>query len=462
MTQAIERPTHERKAPTIKDLIASPVVQSKLAKVASKNFDSDRLAQAMLVVVGKSPKLQNCSAESLLECLMTAAQQHWTIGGPRPGMYMVPYLGVATAIPSYFGFQQTARESDGEWEIEAAVVRDGDEFQYRRGLEPVLSHIPHDDDSAPVTHVYAIARSKDGRTKFDVMTTEAVEKIRARSRAANDGPWVTDWDEMAKKTVVKRVCKMLPSSPAMDAAIELSNQSDGVIEAGPIPSQRMSLRAQAKEKELDPSPATVAVTPPRIAATGLKENQNTGESQSTDAARLATAAAREPDSPAQSTPATVEGASTVAPSPRRPGRPKAKAAYCGDCGAPMANGKCSLNCHARAGSAESTGTAVAQPQAQEAGPGPEQSGREPESADATSADPRTPADIADEYAQIDVAELRKICKAIKTGSVGAAAQAWAREHFAALMYPPFVDDMTDDQVREVARSYKLRQLDLRG
>ena len=45
------------------------------------------------------------------------------------------------------------------------------------------------------------------------MTVEDVNKIKTRSKAGNSGPWVTDYDEMAKKTVFKRLSKWLPLSP---------------------------------------------------------------------------------------------------------------------------------------------------------------------------------------------------------------------------------------------------------
>ncbi len=212
--------------PTIKDLVLSPVIQKKIANVASKFVHSDRLAQAMLLAVNRSKHLQECSANSLLDCLMVAAQYGWSIGGPRPGMYLVPFKGVATPIPSFYGLQDIARRSSQEWEIEAEVVRDGDEFKYRKGLRQILEHIPHDDDEAPLTHAYAIARSQDGREKFEVMTIARIEKIRQRSRAKDSGPWVTDFAEMCKKTVVRQLSKYLPASSEMDAALEISDSVD--------------------------------------------------------------------------------------------------------------------------------------------------------------------------------------------------------------------------------------------
>jgi hypothetical protein len=95
------------------------------------------------------------------------------------------------------------------------------------GLDERLNHVPGPDpDDAPVTHVYAIARFKDGSpAQFEVMTKKQVDKIRKRSKSANNGPWVTDYDEMSLKTVVRRLCKRLPLSDFdLARAIEADNQ----------------------------------------------------------------------------------------------------------------------------------------------------------------------------------------------------------------------------------------------
>jgi recombinational DNA repair protein RecT len=68
--------------------------------------------------------------------------------------------------------------------------------------------------------VYMIARLKDGSVQTEVMTIEDVNRIRARSQSANDGPWATDYTEMARKTVLKRGCKYLPMSAEMVSAFE--------------------------------------------------------------------------------------------------------------------------------------------------------------------------------------------------------------------------------------------------
>ena len=64
--------------------------------------------------------------------------------------------------------------------------------------------------------VYAVAKTKDGAIYREVMSVSDVEKVRGSSRAGKYGPWVDWWDEMAKKTVIRRMAKRLPSSADVD------------------------------------------------------------------------------------------------------------------------------------------------------------------------------------------------------------------------------------------------------
>jgi recombinational DNA repair protein RecT len=57
------------------------------------------------------------------------------------------------------------------------------------------------------------------------MTIDEVDAIRQRSKAASAGPWVTDFEEMAKKTVMRRLLKRAPMSVELAAAVALDNKA---------------------------------------------------------------------------------------------------------------------------------------------------------------------------------------------------------------------------------------------
>lgn len=189
----------------------------------------ERLARIAVTTLRTTPALAKCSVPSLLGALVQCAQ----LGlepDPRLGLaYLVPYGQDAQLIVGYRGMIALARRSGEVASVEAHVVYDRDAFECSYGAAPVLTHTPclQGDRGEPFA-VYALARFKDGTLLWDVMTADEVEKVRSRSRASKGGPWVTDWAEMARKTVVRRLAKYLPLSVEWADAQE----SDGAVVTG--------------------------------------------------------------------------------------------------------------------------------------------------------------------------------------------------------------------------------------
>lgn len=211
--------------------------QPSFAGVLPRHLTAERLVRIALTAVAYSPRLLQCTAQSILLAVMQAAQLGLEIGGPLGHAYLVPYKQTAQFIPGYRGLIDLARRSGAILVMEAVAVYAGDFFDYERGLVPRLVHRPGDDqkdvqNEPPLDAVYAIARMRDGLSQFDVLRRWQVDRIRTRSRAAHDGPWVTDYDEMAKKTVIRRLSKLLPMSIEMAAAIELDNRAEGAYPNG--------------------------------------------------------------------------------------------------------------------------------------------------------------------------------------------------------------------------------------
>lgn len=111
----------------------------------------------------------------------------------------------------YKGLIDLAYRSGEVSVIQAQVVYAGDEFEYSFGLEPKLEHKPAKENRGDATFVYAVFRTKDGGFGFDVMSVADVKEHAKRySKAYGSGPWQTNFEEMAKKTVLKRVLKYAP------------------------------------------------------------------------------------------------------------------------------------------------------------------------------------------------------------------------------------------------------------
>ncbi|MGN1209108.1 MAG: recombinase RecT [Duodenibacillus sp.] len=87
-------------------------------------------------------------------------------------------------------------------------------------------HRSHGADRGPMTHVYAVAQLQGGGVQFEVMSRAEIEGIRAQSKAGTRGPWVTHFEEMAKKSVIRRLFKMLPVSIEAARAVEIDEKTD--------------------------------------------------------------------------------------------------------------------------------------------------------------------------------------------------------------------------------------------
>lgn len=201
--------------------------KGQIAMALPKHMNADRLMRVAMTSIQKTPKLLDCTPQSLMGAIIQSAQLGLEPDGILGHAYLVPYGNVCTFIPGYKGLIQLARRSGEISTIMAEVVHAKDHFEFELGLEPKLKHVPTpEEDEGEIVAFYAVAKLKDGGTQFVVMRRAAVEKIRKRSKAANNGPWVTDYEEMGKKTTLRRLCKLLPSSIELEQAIALDERAE--------------------------------------------------------------------------------------------------------------------------------------------------------------------------------------------------------------------------------------------
>jgi recombination protein RecT len=232
--------------------------EADIAKVIPKHLTAEKLLKIALVAAGRNPLLLQCTPASVLQGVMQAAQLGLDVGGVTGSAYLVPYRNnkkggryEAQMIPGYRGLIDLARRSGRVLGIEAHVVHKGDEFELMFGSEPKLVHRPKlDGPAGEVIGAYAVAFIRDGNPQTEFMTLEQLEGIRKRSRASDNGPWVTDREEMQRKTAVRRLAKYLPLSPEdqLAKAIEIEDRA----ESG-------DLGVQVLLPEDEPGPESVAV-----------------------------------------------------------------------------------------------------------------------------------------------------------------------------------------------------------
>ena len=216
--------TATAKTPTKQDQIRTLLERAapSMAAVLPKHLTIERLTKIALSACARNAGLLACSQLSLVKAVMQGAELGLEAGGLLGEAYLMPFKGEVVLIPGYRGLCKLARQSGMITSIEAHVVHERDTFTLCLGLDTKLEHVPLMTGADPgnMIAVYCVVRFKEGGHQFDVMTKSDVERIRERSPSKADGPWVTDFDEMAKKTVVRRCCKYLPLSPELARAME--------------------------------------------------------------------------------------------------------------------------------------------------------------------------------------------------------------------------------------------------
>lgn len=217
--QAVALP---KKPQTLRDIVASDTFKAQAALALPKHCTPDRFARIALTALNRTPKLMQCTKESVLQCLMDLTALGLEPDGRRA--HLIPYGDKCTLILDYKGLVELVRRSGEIAYIHADVVCEADEFDYMFGTGAFLKHKPAATARGKVKCAYSFIRLKDGAEDFDVMNVEDVEKVRKKSRSGNSGPWVDHWDEMAKKTVFRRHSKWLPLSAELREKIEKDDE----------------------------------------------------------------------------------------------------------------------------------------------------------------------------------------------------------------------------------------------
>lgn len=189
----------------------------------------EKFIRTTLTAVQMNPGLLNGDRKSLLGSCMKAAQDGLLCDGREAALVM--YGQQVQYMPMVGGILKKIRNSGELASISAHVVYDKDHFDYELGDEEKIKHKPFlgEDRGKPIA-CYAIAKTKDGAVYREVMSVVDVEKVRSASRASKNGPWVQWWDEMARKTVIRRIAKRLPSSADLDQVLDNDNDAAGFVQ----------------------------------------------------------------------------------------------------------------------------------------------------------------------------------------------------------------------------------------
>lgn len=218
MEKAITNAVQNKAAPqqkTLQTYIKS--MEGEIAKALPSVITPERFTRMVLSAISSNRDLANVEPKSFLGAMMQAAQLGLEPNTPLGQAYIIPYKdhGVPKAQfqLGYKGMIDLAYRSGEVSIVDAQVVYENDDFSYELGLDPKLHHIPALKDRGAATMVYAMFRTKSGGFGFQVMSMDDVRKHASRfskTYSSSYSPWTTNFEEMAKKTVMKKALKYAP------------------------------------------------------------------------------------------------------------------------------------------------------------------------------------------------------------------------------------------------------------
>lgn len=220
------------KSSSVLSVLQSDSFKNQIALALPKHMTADRMIRIALTELRKTPKLMDCDDKSLFGAIVQCSQLGLEPGNSLGHAYLIPYGRECTLIIGYKGLIELARRSGQIISISAREVHEKDKFVIKYGLNEVLEHEPNFKERGEVIGFYAIAQLKDGGHQFEYMTLEDIEKTRESSKSSKGAmsPWINFYNEMGKKTVVRRLFKYLPVSVDIQRAIGLDEQADAGVQ----------------------------------------------------------------------------------------------------------------------------------------------------------------------------------------------------------------------------------------
>ena len=208
-------------------------MKGEIAKALPSVITPERFTRIILSAISTTPKLAECTLPSFLGAMMQAAQLGLEANTPLGQAYLIPRWSSKKKVNEcnfqigYKGMIDLAYRSGQVSTIGAYTVYEHDEFSYSLGLNPDIKHVPAMENRGDPIAFYAVVKMKDGGFAFDVMSIQDVrEHAQKFSESVKNGtfsPWQTNFDEMAKKTVLKRALKYCPMKSDFVRAVTMDD-----------------------------------------------------------------------------------------------------------------------------------------------------------------------------------------------------------------------------------------------
>jgi recombination protein RecT len=208
-------------------VVADKKIKERFLEVTTE-VDYNREINFAIQAIRGNDLLQKCDPQTIRSAVMNVALTGVTLNPALQQAFLIPRSKKCCLDVSFRGLCKIALDSGSVYDIDAVPVFEGDVFEYEMGLNPRLIHKPimfSDQTAKKLIAVYAVAILHHGIKKFVVLDKEKID--RARKSAQTDNVWKAHEDEMAKKTAVKLLYKLLPQTERMSTAVQVLNEHEG-------------------------------------------------------------------------------------------------------------------------------------------------------------------------------------------------------------------------------------------
>jgi recombination protein RecT len=267
-------------AKTMREFLHTQSVQKQFQDALPKFVNPERFIRTCYTAMLDNPKLLSCTRESVVGCMIRMAQ-----------LGLEPVLGKAWLIPyrnkekpgkpleaqfqvGWRGLSELAKRSGKVSKIPARTVFEGDFFDVEQGTVDKITHKPLWKSTTPIFYYCVVFFTAGWDPSFMVFQPEDVEKVRNASKAPNSPAWRGWYEQMAWKSVTKRLLKREDLSIEVNEAIQADDMAmigapqfgeHLLVESPSVPTESglsPAVEAMAKEETVEPPVEVVTPTEP--------------------------------------------------------------------------------------------------------------------------------------------------------------------------------------------------------
>lgn len=229
----------EKKKQTWLDVLEANKDQFAMA-LPRGGITPERVMRTALTAMKQNPMLMKSDPKTVISSLLQACELGLSVSNTLGHAYLVPFKNNkkgtidCTLIVGYRGYLELMKRSQQVSDVKATIVYENEPFEMESGDRPYLKHkqLPPSTRGKGIVGAYAVVLFKDGTSTFEWMWYEDIMKLKARSKASKEGPWITDEEEMIKKCPIRRIGKRMPLAVELQKAAVIDEYNEVGVRAG--------------------------------------------------------------------------------------------------------------------------------------------------------------------------------------------------------------------------------------